>query len=138
MVYYASLYDRADGTKNLLVLNGKEGFIPGTDVYVRYNEDGSLTIEGSSSSRGQKQIGILLLEPGIYSFSGVSGMDCKKIVLDLETKKNNHFIRITQDIGPNESASFEITEKTLIGAYVGVFNGSEGMSTARPVIYREN
>lgn len=35
MVRLAALYDREDGTKNLLVLNGKNGYASDTDVYVR-------------------------------------------------------------------------------------------------------
>ena len=138
MILYASLYGHPDGTKNLLVLNGDAGRIKGTNVYVNYNEDGSITIEGTSNDRGQKQIGMVLLEPGNYYFSGLYGTDCKDIVLDLETQKNNHFIRLTPDIGPNESTTFELSERTLVGAYVGVNDGSEGTCTAKPVIYCEN
>ena len=138
MIHYASLYDRPDGTKNLLVLNGDAGPIKGTNVYVEYNEDGSITIEGTSNDRGQKQIGMVLLEQGTYCFSGLFGTDCKDIVLDLETQKNNHYIRLTPDIGPNESTTFELSERTLVGAYVGVYNGSEGICYAKPVIYCEN
>lgn len=137
MTHYASLYDRPDGTKNLLVLNGDAGPIKGTEVYASYNDDGSLTIEGTSNDRGQKQIGMVLLEPGTYCFSGLYGTDCKDIVLDLETQKNNQFIRLTPDIGPNEITTFELSETTLVGAYVGVYNGSRGTCTARPAIYFE-
>ena len=57
MVRCAALYDREDGTKNLLVLNGKNGFAWETDVYVKHLDDGSIQIKGASDKRSWWPIG---------------------------------------------------------------------------------
>ena len=49
MVRLAAIYDREDGAKNLLVLNGKNGFAWNTDVHVEYLNDGSIQIKGKST-----------------------------------------------------------------------------------------
>lgn len=75
MVRLAAIYDREDGTKNLLVLNGKNGYAWDTDVYVKHLDDGSIQIIGTSDKRSWWPIGEITLEPaGMYSFSGLSGV----------------------------------------------------------------
>lgn len=140
MKNYAALNDRADGAKNLLVLNGEPGYVGTTNVYVAYNDDGSLSIKGSSDSRAWKRIGQLTLKPGRYSFSGLSGTEEKTIAIELEyyNKEREEFIRLTPDVGPIEAAAFNLEEDTRIRAYVGVYPGAEGNYSARPVIYRED
>lgn len=51
MVRLAAIYDREDGTKNLLVLNGKNGYAWDTDVYVKHLNDGSVHVKGTSDKR---------------------------------------------------------------------------------------
>ena len=140
MKNYAALNDRTDGTKNLLVLNGEPGYVGTTDVYVVYNDDGSLSIIGSSDSRAWKRIGQLTLGSGQYSFSGLSGTAEKTIAIELEyyNKECGEFIRLTPDVGSIEEAIFDLKEDTRIRAYVGVYPGAEGDHLARPVIYRED
>lgn len=88
MVRYATLYDREDGAKNLLVLNGKNGYAWNTDVYVKHLNDGSIQIKGTSDKRSWWPIGEISLEPGVYSFSGLSGVEKNTVGLELET--DNH------------------------------------------------
>lgn len=140
MKRYAALNDRADGAKNLLILNGEPGFVGNTDIYVEYNDDGSLSITGFSDSRAWKRIGQLTLGSGQYSFSGLSGTAEKTVAIELEyyNKERGEFIRLTPDIGPIEETVFDLEENTRIRAYVGVYPGAEGDCLARPVIYRED
>ncbi len=140
MKSYAALNDRADGAKNLLVLNGEPGYVGTTDIYVAYKDDGSISISGSSDVRSWKRIGQLMLKPGKYSFSGLSGTEEKTIALELEcySKDRDEYIRLTPDIGPIESTIFTLVDDTRIRTYVGVYPGAEGEYIARPVIYRED
>ena len=71
MVRLAAIYDREDGTKNLLVLNGMNGYAWNTDVYVEYLTDGSINIRGVSEIQSWWPIADIALESGHYSASGL-------------------------------------------------------------------
>lgn len=133
MVRLAAIYDREDGAKNLLVLNGKNGFAWNTDVYVEYLNDGSIRIEGESDKRSWWPIGEVTLGPGVYSFSGLSGVDKDAVGLTLET--NN--LRFAPDVGPIDVVEFTLIETTELMVYVSVYNGCDCDVMATPVIYEE-
>ena len=133
MVRLAAIYDREDGTKNLLVLNGKNGYAWNTDVYVEYLNDGSLHIKGSSDKRSWWPIGEISLEPGVYSFSGLSGVEKNTVGLELET--NNQ--RFAPDVGPIDEVRFTLEETTKLKVYVIVYDGCDCDVIATPVIYKE-
>lgn len=133
IVRYAALYDREDGTKNLLVLNGKNGFAWDTDVYVKHLDDGSIQIKGTSDKRSWCPIGEISLEPGVYSFSGLSGVDKDTVGLTLET--NNQ--RFMPDVGPVDEVRFALEETAKLMVYVSVYDGCDCDVIAAPVIYKE-
>lgn len=133
MVRYAAIYDREDGAKNLLVLNGKNGFAWDTDVYVEYLKDGSIHIKGISDKRSWWPIGKVTLEPGMYSFSGLSGVNKDTVGLTLET--NN--LRFAPDVGPVDAVEFTLDQATELMAYVSVYDGCDCDVVAIPVIYKE-
>ena len=119
MVRLAAIYDREDGTKNLLVLKGMNGFAWDTDVYVKYLDDGSIHIKGTSDKRSWWPIGEISLEPGVYSFSGLSGVEKNTVGLELET--NNQ--RFMPDVGPIGEVRFALEETTKLMVYVSVYDG---------------
>lgn len=133
MVRCAALYNREDGTKNLLVLNGKNGFAWNTDVYVQHLDDGSIQIKGTSDKRSWCPIGEISLEPGVYSFSGLSGVDKDTVGLTLET--NNQ--RFMPDVGPVDEVRFALEETTKLMVYVSVYDGCDCDVIATPVIFKE-
>lgn len=133
MVRIAALYDREDGARNLLVLNGKNGYAWDTDVYVRCLDDGSLHIKGSSDKRSWWPIGEITLEPGMYSFSGLSGVEKETVGIELET--DNH--RFAPDVGPVDEVKFSLEETTKLMVYVTVYNGCDCDVIATPIIYKE-
>lgn len=133
MVRLAAIYDREDGAKNLLVLNGKNGYAWNTDVYVEYLSDGSIHIKGTSDRRSWWPIGELTLEPGAYSFSGLSGVEKNTVGLTLET--NN--LRFAPDVGPVDVVEFALEETTKLMVYVSVYDGCDCDVIATPVIYKE-
>ena len=133
MVRLAAIYDREDGAKNLLVLNGKNGYAWNTDVYVEYLKDGSVHIKGASDKRSWWPIGEISLEPGVYSFSGLSGVDKDTVGLTLET--NN--LRFAPDVGPIDEVRFALEETTKLMVYVSVYDGCDCDVIATPVIYKE-
>ena len=133
MVRLAAIYDREDGTKNLLVLNGKNGYAWDTDVYVEYLNDGSIRIAGTSDKRSWWPIGEISLEPGVYSFSGLSGVEKNTVGLELET--NNQ--RFALDVGQIDEVRFTLEETTKLKVYVIVYDGCDCDVIATPVIYKE-
>ena len=133
MVKCAALYNREDGSENLLVLNGKNGFAWNTDVYVEYLNDGRIKISGQSDKRSWWPIGEVSLKPGVYSFSGLSGVDNDTVGLTLET--NNQ--RFTPDVGPIDEVRFTLEENTKLKVYVSVYDGCDCDVIATPVIYKE-
>lgn len=133
MVRLAAIYDREDGTKNLLVLNGKNGYAWNTDVYVEYLNDGSVHIKGTTDRRSWWPIGKITLGPGVYSFSGLSGVDKDTVGLTLETDNQ----RFTPDVGPIDEVRFTLEENTKLMVYVSVYDGCDCDVIATPVIYKE-
>ena len=133
MVRLAAIYDREDGTKNLLVLNGKNGYAWDTDVYVKHLNDGSIQIKGISDKRSWWPIGELTLESGMYSFSGLSGVD--KDTVGLEIIANDK--RLVPDVGPVDEVKFTLEETTKLMVYVTVYDGCDCDVIATPAIYKE-
>lgn len=141
MKQFAALSDREDGTVNLLVLNGEEGFVGNTEVYILYNDDGTITIDGEAKSRGWKLLGKISLSPGQYSFTGLQGTDNDDIVLEIEylDRIMQKYQRLTPDIRSGETENFEIQSDTRIRVSMEVFPGTKTNAIkARPVIYRED
>ena len=139
MVRLAAIYDREDGTKNLLVLNGKNGFAWNTDVYVEYLNDGSLHIKGSSDKQSWWPIADIALESGHYSASGLEDTTDGLLGIELVyyNKNSKKYEVLCPDIGMNPTVEFELSETTPIRAYVRVYPGFHAECTATPVIYKE-
>lgn len=125
MVAYAALSDM-EGKKNLLILDGKDGYTRNGDVYVKYLDDGSLSIKGKTESRSWFPIGNITLEPGKYVFAGLSGVDIETVAIKLEYKnQENKYVRMIVDVGAIESVRFILKEPTAIRAYVTVYPGCD-------------
>lgn len=138
-LYYAHLYDREDGTRNLLILNREPGRIGKSNMYAVYRDDGALSISGESDIRAWKQISAFCLPAGRYVLTGFSGTQEKTIGIELEyyNIQIGDYVRLTPDIGPIEITSFELDFTTRLRALIGIYPGAEGNYIARPVIYRE-
>ena len=139
MVRLAAIYDREDGAKNLLVLNGKNGFAWDTDVYVEYLNDGSIHIKGSSDKQSWWPIADIALESGHYSASGLENTTGGLLGIELAyyNKYSKKYEVLCPDIGMNPTVEFELSETTPIRAYVRVYPGFHAECTATPVIYKE-
>lgn len=139
MVRLAALYDREDGAMNLLVLNGKDGYAWDTDVYVKYLNDGSIHIKGTSDKQSWWPIADITLEPGKYSASGLEDIADGLLGIELAyyNKNSKKYEVLCPDIGKNPTVEFELSEATPIRAYVRVYPGFHAECIATPVIYKE-
>ena len=90
-------------------------------------------IKGTSDKRSWLPIGEISLKPGVYSFSGLSGVDKDTVGLELET--DNH--RFAPDVGPIGEVRFALEETTKLMVYVSVYDGCDCDMIATPVIYKE-
>lgn len=139
MVRLAALYDREDGTKNLLVLNGKNGYAWDTGVCVEYLTDGSIRIAGESDKQSWWPIADIKLKPGNYSATGLEDTTDGLLGIELAYYNENSkkYEVLCPDIGKNPTVKFELSETTLISAYVRVYPGFHSECIATPVIYKE-
>ena len=139
MVRLAAIYDREDGSENLLVLSGKNGFAWDTDVYVEYLNDGSINIRGVSEIQSWWPIADITLESGHYSASGLEDTTGGLLGIELAyyNKNSKKYEVLCPDIGINPTVEFELSEKTPIRAYVRVYSGFHAECIATPVIYKE-
>lgn len=134
MVKLAASHDRDEKTKNLLVLNWKNGNVWNTNVFVKYLSDGSIHIKGTADKQSWWPIASVTLEPGCYSFSGLS--DIKENTVGLELEAYNQ--RFAPDVGAaNEEVKFTLTKTTEIMVYVIVYEDCDCDVIATPVLYRE-
>lgn len=129
----AALYDRDDGTKNLLILNGMDGVVWDTKVHVEFLSNGSIHIKGTADRQSWWPIGQIILEPGTYSFSGLSGVREKTLGLELEAYNQ----RFAPDVGVNEKVQFTLKKTTELKVYIIVYEGCNCDVIAVPVLYRE-
>ena len=136
MVRIAALHDREDGTKNLLVLNGKNGFAWDTDVYVEYLNDGGICVSGFSHGKTWKRIADLELDSGVYEASNLISCienSVKFYVAPYDEDKGDY---VLQCITPMQQVFFELTKKTKVRVYLSVESGIIGSTKMIPVIYK--
>ena len=116
MVRLAAIYDREDGSENLLVLNGKNGYAWNTDVYVEYLNNGSISIRGVSEIQSWWPIADITLESGHYSASGLEDTTDGLLGIELAyyNKNSKKYEVLCPDIGINPTVEFELSEKTPI------------------------
>lgn len=103
-------------------------------MFVKYLSDGSIHIKGTADKQSWWPIGSVTLEPGCYSFSGLS--DIKENTVGLELEAYNQ--RFAPDVGAvNEEVKFTLTKTTEIMVYVVVYEDCDCDVIATPVLYRE-
>lgn len=133
----AALHNREDGAANLLVLNGEDGYVGESKVYVSYRDDGGIDVSGSSDSIGYLLIGKPTLESGSYTLTGFSGVEPDTLGIYLEKNVDEKYIRFTPDLGPVDTVSFILDKTEKVRAYIKTYPGAEVDFIAYPVIYKE-
>lgn len=79
MIELATFHDATDGKKNLLVLDGQNSCQWGTDVYVKYHNDGSISIKSEAKELKWERIAEIELNSGVYEFLDLVPLTDKKI-----------------------------------------------------------
>lgn len=133
----AALHNREDGAANLLVLNGEDGYVGESKVYVSFRDDGGIDVSGSSGSIGYLLIGNPTLVPGSYTLTGFSGVEQDTVGIYLEKNVDGKYVRFTSNLGPVDTVSFTMEKAEKIRAYIKTYPGAKVDVTAYPVIYKE-
>mgnify|MGYP002108563062 CR=1 FL=1 len=136
MIKLATLHDAMDGKKNLLVLDGQNSCQWGADVYVKYHNDGSISIKGEAKERTWERIAEIELNSGVYEFFDLIPLTDGKIktyIAPYNKEKEDYILQLVQS---NESLEFELKEKTKVRVYISIEVGCKENTQLVPVIYK--
>lgn len=136
MIELATFHDATDGKKNLLVLDGQNSCRWGTDVYVKYHNDGSISIKGEAKELKWERIAEIELNSGVYEFLDLIPLTDEKIktyIAPYNKEKEDYILQLVQ---PNESLEFTLKEKTKVRVYVSIEVGCKENIQLVPVIYK--
>lgn len=136
MARLATLHDTVDGKKNLLVLDGQNCYSWSADAYVKYLNDGSVSIKGEVKEMFWEKIAEVELNPGLYEFLDLIPLTDGKIktyIAPYNKEKEDYILQLVQ---PNESLEFKLKEKTKVRVYVSIEVGCTENIQLIPVIYK--
>lgn len=136
MTKLAALHDTADGKKNLLVLDGQNCYQLGSDVYVKYHNDGSISIKGEAKELTWEKIAEIELNSGVYEFLDLipsTDGKMKTYIAPYNKDKEDYTLQLVQT---NESLEFKLKEKTKVRVYVSIEVGYKENIQLIPVIYK--
>ncbi|MBR4727007.1 MAG: VanZ family protein [Clostridia bacterium] len=138
MQRFAAMSNAADGRENLLILDGIDGNVGVSNVYVSYLSDGSLQIQGNSDHPDWKVIGKGTYPAGTYVLTGFSETPETAFELDIERldkdqRKFFHFASLDSE----GNLVFTLEYKSRLRFLVGVHSDSNGTVYCRPALYRE-
>ncbi len=138
MVAYSIASAREDGTANRVIMNGKPGYIGYSAVYLTYLEDGWIRLSGDNveENNSWKLISSFELEPGTYTFTGMTGIGKETVALQL---------RIEDDTGSchyhyqyDSDVFFDVERQADVTLRVRVYPNVEDVDIlARPAVYRD-
>lgn len=138
MIRFSAMNDRQD-SPNILVLDGKNGHTWDSDVQVRYQRDGSISISGTSDIQSWFLLGTQTLDEGKYVLSGLTDVEPKTVAVEVAffDEEQNKYVQAIPDLGPNGDIHFTLVRKTLIKTFVRVYPECDCDVVARPAIYKE-
>ena len=138
MVQFSLASMRDDGATNRVVMIGNSGYLGETDVYLKYLEDGYVRLYGSnvSEQNGWKKLSELVLEPGVYTLTGMNKVPEKVIALQLRirigTDKYQYLYQNDEDV------SFVVDRPADAVLHVMVYPNVEKIDVkARPAVYKD-
>ncbi len=138
MISYALASARdSDGAANLVVMDGRSGYIGSSTIQLKYIEDGYISIKGINvDEKGQwKQIAEIELEPGAYTLTGLKGssQEIVALILHLEDSKGAE----TNYWQYDEDVHFTVDKLCKASLSVRVSQYAEVEVIARPAVYRD-
>ena len=140
MTKLATLHDREDGNKNLLVLNGKSIHGKNNGIDVTYLIDGSMLIGGEIENDVWAIVSDIELGPGSYTASVLSADsdDLVKFKLAYFDSALNKYTWFLNEIDYDTDAKFCATNCIKLRVYLRVYQGFKGTMNVVPVVYQND
>ena len=109
-----------------------------SNVYVKYCEDGSLSIKGKSDCQSWYELSDFCLDKDDYYIGGLSDVErnTNSLVIEFYDLDSDWYIQMVKDIGPYSYRKFKLETRTNIKEYVKVYPSCDCNVIARPVIYK--
>lgn len=138
MVRYAANSAReSDGAPNLVILNGVEGFVADTNIFVKYMNDGYIKISGINPYGKSlwKKLSTTKLQKGTYTLTGLKGIKEETIELQLGIETGTNYLKYYSQC--DENVTFSIDQDRVTFLCIRVYPYAEVNTIARPAIYME-
>lgn len=128
----------SDGAKNIIIMNGNSGYIGESNVYLKYLDDGYISIKGFNSETINgwcKLLSTFEIEPGNYTLTGIK-TERETVALQLhifnDTGIDRYLFQNDQDVG------FIVEETAVATLQVRVYPLIENLDLiARPAVYKD-
>lgn len=138
MISYASASAReSDGAQNLVVMDGRSGYMGSSTIQLKYLEDGYISISGiNTDETGQwKQIAEFDLDPGTYTLTGLKESSKEVVALRLHLEDSSS--AVTDYWQFDEDVQFTVVDRCKAILSVRVNQHAEVDAIARPAVYRD-
>ncbi len=138
MVSYAIASSReSDGAENLVVMDGRSGFVGSSRIQLKYLEHGYISVNGiNTEETGQwKQIAVFYLDPGKYTLTGLKESSQDVVALRLHLKDSEG--AVTNYWQFDEDVQFKVAERCKAILSIRVNQYAEVDAIAQPAVYRD-
>ena len=135
---YSIASAREDGSPNLVIMNGKPGYLGYSSVHLSYLEGGWIRLVGDNveESNGWRMLSKFVLEPGNYTLTGLKGIKENTIALQLRVEDDTGYYHYFYQYDEDVSFTIERVAKAVFS--VRVYPEIEGINVkARPAVYRD-
>ena len=140
MIAYSIASSRkSDGAANRVVLNGQSGYLGYSSVYLKYLQNGWISLKGDNIAEGNgwKVLSNFALEPGLYTLTGMRDVKDKTVALQLyivgDTGSYRYIYQNDKDI------SFKVERPSKAVLHVRVYPKVEKLDAiVRPAVYRDD
>ena len=128
----------SDGAQNRVILNGNEGAVGETNIYLRYERDGYIRLTGDNYTEndGWKLLSQFALEPGAYTLTGMREATENTVALQLRISDETGYIKYIYQW--DQDVRFSIARESSINLHVRVYPFVEMLdTTSRPAVYQD-
>ncbi len=126
-----------DGAVNHIILDGKSGYIGNSHVYLRYLDDGFISLIGKNETGHAqwKQLCEIKLGQGTYTFTGSIENDDNSVGLRLAKVDEEGVTTLAWLY--HDNIMFTLDEDSIVRIHVMILSDIEVEAIARPAIFEE-
>lgn len=138
MILYALSSSReSDGAENLVIMDGRSGYVGSSTIQLKFLDSGYISISGiNSDETGQwKQIAEFELEPGTYTLTGLEGSSLAVVAMRLHLEDSEGVVKNYWQY--DGDIQFYITNICKATLSVRVNQYAKVDAIARPAVYKD-